>query len=155
LTATETTHWLHLKHTVRFGETDAAGVMHFQNLFRWCHEAWEESLERYGVHSAEVFPNFKQDEASLKIALPIIHCRANFLLPIKAGDHLEIILCPEKIDNGSFQVQSKFQRDGQNVALGLIRHLAIEVETRKRSELPDKINLWLEASLLNLGPRPL
>ncbi len=155
MTSTRITPWLYLKHTVRFGETDAAGVIHFHNLFRWCHEAWEESLEKYGVYSAEVFPDGNQNEMSLKVALPIIHCKANFLLPIKAGDHLEIILCPEKINNSSFQVQSKFQRDGQNVALGLIRHLAIEVETRQRSDLPEKINLWIESSSLNLGPSPL
>ena len=39
--------------SVRFGETDAdqgaAGVMHFQQLLRWCHEAYEESLERFGL----------------------------------------------------------------------------------------------------------
>jgi hypothetical protein len=33
--------WLLLCRTVRFGETDAAGVMHFHQLLRWCHEAYE------------------------------------------------------------------------------------------------------------------
>ena len=37
--------WLQLHRVVRFGDTDAAGVMHFHQLLRWCHEAWEESLE--------------------------------------------------------------------------------------------------------------
>ena len=41
---------------VRFGETDAAGVMHFQQLLRWCHEAYEESLERFGLEPAALFP---------------------------------------------------------------------------------------------------
>ncbi len=154
MTSTQLAHWLFLKQTVRFGETDAAGVMHFHNLFRWCHEAWEESLERYGVHSSDVFPDGIYKEVNLKVALPIVHCKADFLLPIKAGDHLEIILCPEKIDNSSFQVQSKFQREGQSVALALIRHLAIDFDTRKRSNLPENITLWLEASSVNLGPKP-
>ena len=42
-------HWLQLERRVRFGDTDAAGVMHFHQLLRWCHEAWEESLERFGL----------------------------------------------------------------------------------------------------------
>lgn len=48
--------WLMLCRSVRFGETDAAGVMHFQQLLRWCHEAYEESLERFGLNAAEIFP---------------------------------------------------------------------------------------------------
>ena len=51
--------WLCLKRTVRFGETDAAGVVHFLELFRWCHETWEESLERYGIVLQEIFPTNK------------------------------------------------------------------------------------------------
>ncbi len=48
--------WLLLLRTVRFGDTDAAGVMHFHQLLRWCHEAYEESLERFGIVAATVFP---------------------------------------------------------------------------------------------------
>ncbi|MEY3545364.1 MAG: hypothetical protein RLZZ247_1521, partial [Cyanobacteriota bacterium] len=29
--------WLLLCRTVRFGDTDAAGVMHFPQLLHWCH----------------------------------------------------------------------------------------------------------------------
>ena len=49
-------HWLKLQRLVHFGDTDAAGVMHFHQLLRWCHEAWEESLERYGIATGSVFP---------------------------------------------------------------------------------------------------
>ena len=48
--------WLLLCRTVRFGDTDAAGVVHFAQLLHWCHQAYEESLERFGVAAAEVFP---------------------------------------------------------------------------------------------------
>jgi 1,4-dihydroxy-2-naphthoyl-CoA hydrolase len=41
--------FLLLCRSVRFGDTDAAGVMHFHQLLRWCHEAYEESLEIFGV----------------------------------------------------------------------------------------------------------
>ena len=148
-------HWLLLNRIVRFGDVDAAGVIHFHNLLRWCHEAWEESLEKYGLHSSDLFPNAFNSEKNLEVGLPIVHCSADFRRPIKTGDQLEICLLPEKIDMCSFQVQSKFQRNGEKVALGLIRHLAINFQTRQRCELPEKINLWIEASSLNLGPRPL
>ena len=139
---------------MRFGETDSAGVMHFHHLLRWCHEAWEESLQRYGLHPSNVFPSGLQEDKTLQVALPVVHCEGKFRSPIENGDHLKIILLPEKIDRCGFQVHSKFQREGKDVASGLIRHLAITVDTRQRCPLPDNINLWIEASNVNLGPKP-
>ncbi len=147
--------WLLLKRIVRFGDTDAAGVMHFHHLFRWCHEAWEESLERYGINLLDIFPTGVKHDENLKLALPVVHCEASFRLPIQTGDHLKIILSPEKTETGGFQVHSKLQREGKNVAFGLIRHLAINPETRERCPLPEQIELWIEASTLNLSPKPL
>ena len=37
--------WLILQKKVRFGDCDSAGVIHFHNLLKWSHEAWEESIE--------------------------------------------------------------------------------------------------------------
>ena len=148
-------YWLVFNRVVRFGETDGAGVIHFYNLFRWCHEAWEESLEKYGIYASEIFPNTVQSENYLEVALPVINCKANFRAPITTGDQLKVLLSPEKIDMWSFEIQTKFQKGGEDVAWGLIRHLAINVRTRKRCSLPENITRWLEASSLNHGPRPL
>ncbi len=147
--------WLLFTRIVRFGETDAAGVIHFHNLLRWCHEAWEDSLCKYGLNYSDIFPSGEYSESRVKIALPIVHCEANFRFPIKAGDNLEITLVPEKVDMTSFQVQSKFKCDGKQAAQSIIRHIAINPETRQRCDLPEDINRWLEASSINLGPRPL
>ena len=48
--------WPELERSVRFGDTDAAGVMHFHHLLRCCHEAYEESLERHGLSAGAGFP---------------------------------------------------------------------------------------------------
>ncbi len=148
-------HWLSLRRDVRFGEIDSAGVIHFYQLLRWCHEAWEESLQRYGLQASDVFPVANNEGKPLQVALPIVHCEADFRAPIRTGHSLEVKLSPERIDMGSFQVQTKFQREGDFVAMGLIRHVAIDVQTRQRSSLPEGINLWLEASALHLGIRPI
>ncbi|MCX5941113.1 MAG: thioesterase family protein [Cyanobium sp. LacPavin_0818_WC50_MAG_67_9] len=144
--------WLLLCRTVRFGDTDAAGVMHFHQLLRWCHEAYEESLERYGIPAQELFPTPGHTPA---VALPIVHCSADFLAPLACGDPLAIQLEPRRLDPGSFEVHYRFRSGERPVAVGLSRHLAISSDTRQRCSLPDPINRWLEASSLGQAIQPL
>ena len=138
--------WLELHRRVRFGDTDAAGVMHFHQLLRWCHEAYEESLECFGVAAAEVFPT---PGSQLEVALPIVHCSADYFRPLVCGDAITIRLEPVRLDLGSFEVRYSFTSSEQTVAQGLTRHLAIETSSRRRCALPTASNRWLEAS--NLG----
>ncbi len=145
--------WLNLKRVVRFGDTDAAGVMHFVQLFRWCHEAWEESLEIYGLEVSSIFPNANShmNDRDPLIGLPIIHCQADFWKPMQTGDPLMTELMPEKLDAGKFQTQFRFKLNDQYVAQALIRHQAINSLTRSCCSLPERIELWLEASSLRKG----
>ena len=156
--------WLLLCRTVRFGDTDAAGVMHFHQLLRWCHEAFEESLERFGIGAAEVFPcpvwagegeSGDAAGASPVVALPIVHCSADYLRPLRVGDPLAIALEPKRLDPGQFEVSYSFRNDGALVARGRTRHLAIRAADRRRCALPDPINRWLEASGLASGVQAL
>ena len=144
--------WLLLCRSVRFGETDAAGVVHFQQLLRWCHEAYEESLERFGLPAAEVFPT---PGTTPEVALPIVHCRADFFRPLSCGAPLAIQLKPQRLDPGCFEVRYRFSSGETSVAEGLTRHLAIQSNNRRRCSLPASINRWLEASALQSGVQPL
>lgn len=125
---------------MRFGETDAAGVMHFQQLLRWCHEAYEESLERFGITSAEIFPTPDQ---SLSLLLPITHCSADYLAPLICGDPLAIQLKPRQLDVTAFEVSYLFTSAGKQVARGLTRHQCISATERSRAVLPVVISRWL------------
>ena len=138
--------WLCLNRTVRFGDTDAAGVMHFHQLLRWCHEAWEESLQLYGVETQAVFPGCRSQEGRPDVALPVVHCSASFNKAVYCGDQLQVQLTPRPIDRGSFEVHSQFLFKDQEVATGMIRQLAINAETRRRCPLPESIARWLEAA---------
>jgi 1,4-dihydroxy-2-naphthoyl-CoA hydrolase len=140
--------WLRLHRTVRFGDTDAAGVMHFHQLLRWCHEAYEESLERFGIPADEVFPS---PTALLEVALPIVHCHADYHQPLICGDALTIHLQPLRIDAARFEVDFHFIKRGstalnETMARGLTRHQAIDAANRKRCALPPSICHWLAAS---------
>ena len=144
--------WLMLCRSVRFGETDAAGVLHFQQLLRWCHEAYEESLERFGLNAAEIFPS---PLCTPEVGLPIVHCSADFRRPLICGSPLTIQVKPTRLDPSCFEVRYSFSSNDQLVAEGLTRHVAIRADGRQRCELPQGINRWLEASALQGGIQPL
>lgn len=136
-------HWLQTDRTVRFGETDAAGVMHFHHLLRWCHEAYEESLQTFGASVEELFPLPGHTPA---VALPLIHCSADYRLPLICGDHLSILLLPQQLDPCTFEVRYDFRRDDRTVARGLTRHRSIDAVSRDRCDLPAVMVRWLARS---------
>ena len=141
-------HWLKVERQVHFGDTDAAGVMHSPQLLRWCQEAWEASRERYGIGAGSVFPGCRGQQRWPAVALPVVHCQADFHRPVHGGDCLKVHLKPQRLDPGCFEVRSEFHLDATVVACGLIRHLAIRSDSRQRCALPEAVELWLEASAL-------
>ena len=142
----EAPRWLTLQRRVRFSDTDAAGVVHFQQLLGWCHQAWEESLERFGLEAGSVFPGGRCPAPA--VALPIVHCHADFRAPLRMGDALTIKLEPKRLDRGSFEVLSRYMLGDNEVARGCLRHVAIDPTSRRRCPLPEGLDLWLEASCL-------
>jgi len=112
-----TASWLQIPRTVRFGDTDAAGVMHFHQLLRWCHEAWEESLQRFGIPAAQVFPGTGPAAPSPAtevptVAVPLVHCSADFRRPLHCGDGLLIRLSPRTIGGGFEVAYELWRSDG-------------------------------------------
>ena len=141
--------WLCVKRTVRFGETDAAGVVHFHELFRWCHETWEESLEKYGIVLQEIFPTTPTNKSQKDVALPVVHCEANYFQPLYVGDTINIELNPEKINDFSFVLRFKFKKNGEKIATTNIKHVSINPITREKCALSKQINLWIHESSFN------
>ena len=138
--------WLILKKKVRFGDCDSAGVIHFHNLLKWSHEAWEESMEIYGIPYQNIFPDGISYEKSV---FPIINCEARFFEPINFGDILSIQISPQKINNHLFQVKNIFFKDSIKVAESIIVHCSINPNTRLKTNLSEHLEKWIEASNLN------
>ena len=138
--------WLTLEKKIKFGDCDSAGVIHFHNLFRWAHESWEESIEIYGINLKEIFPSIK---SNTKKIFPIINCEASFSHPIEYGDKLTIRILPKKINNHLFEVNTNFYKDKTIVAKAKLIHCSIDIDNRKKIDLPRNLELWIEASNIN------
>lgn len=125
--------------TVRFSDTDAAGVVYFANVLSICHEAYEASLEASSINIKDFFSN-------TSVAFPIVHADVDFFRPMFCGDKLVISLIPQKVGVDKFEIAYEVVVDDVMVAKAVSRHVSIEVSSRSKTELSGDIVKWLETN---------
>jgi 1,4-dihydroxy-2-naphthoyl-CoA hydrolase len=125
--------------TVRFQDTDAAGVVYFANLLAMCHEAYEESLRVAGIKLQSFFQ-------SQELAVPIVHAEVDFMQPLHCGDALLIQLQAHPTHATEFEVTYEvYRQDTQRlVSRALTRHVCIQPQTRSRQPLSAALTGWLQ-----------
>ena len=126
--------------TVRFSDTDAAGVVYFANVLSMCHEAYEASLAAAGINLKDFF-------SSSEVAVPIVHASADFFQPMRCGDQLDIHLAPKLLQDSEFEIAYNVFLENQleqSISNAHTRHVCIDLATRHRRSLPASISQWLE-----------
>lgn len=134
--------------TIRFADTDAAGVAFFANYLAICHEAYEEALLASGIELQSFF-------ADRGVIVPIARSEAEYLRPLKAGDRLRVEVSPAALGENSFEVRYLMTRLGPSEkAAGRVRteHVCIDSASRRRRPLPPELARWL--GLSSSGSRP-
>ncbi|HEY9651529.1 MAG TPA: thioesterase family protein [Coleofasciculaceae cyanobacterium] len=125
--------------TVRFADTDAAGVVYFANVLSICHEAYEASLGASGINLKLFFNN-------PAVAIPIVHATVDFLRPMFCGDELLIHVTPQPLSEHKFEISCEIvaaSSPEQLLAKAMTRHVCINSRTRSKTPLPDAIVQWL------------
>lgn len=123
--------------TIRFQDTDAAGVVYFANVLAMCHEAYEESLAASGINLKSFFSN-------PSVAFPIVHASVDFIRPMFCGDKLLIQLTPKFLTDNEFEISYQIVAAADKVvAQAITKHVCIDAARRTRTQLPDEISQWL------------
>ena len=125
--------------TVRFQDTDAAGVVYFANVLPMCHEAYEESLAASGINLKAFFSN-------PDVAIPIVHASVDFFRPMFCGDQLVIYLTSRQISGNEFSTTYSIfaaLTTEQLLAKAITRNVCIAPVARTRKDLPDEMIQWL------------
>ena len=125
--------------TIRFQDTDAAGVVYFANVLAMCHEAYEESLAASGIDLKLYF-------TALDFAIPIVHASVDFFRPMFCGERLFIHLNPQAIGKDNFEINYIIILAEKQVAKAITKHVCINPASRTRQKLPDKLIQWLQYS---------
>ena len=129
--------------TIRFHETDAAGVVYFANLLTLCHEAYEASLSANAVDLKGFF------SGAADLAVPIAHTKADFFQPLFCGDAIAITLTANLLTESSFEVSYRFTQvsnplASRPLATAITRHVCISAADRQRMPLPSFLLRWIE-----------
>jgi 1,4-dihydroxy-2-naphthoyl-CoA hydrolase len=129
--------------TVRFHETDAAGVVYFANVLTLCHEAYEASLAAAGLDLKHFFSGAWAPE-SAPLAVPVIHADIDFRRPLHCGDCLLIQVLPQSVSADTFEVVYRlWSVDQRLLTQALTRHICIDAISRQRQPLPTVLQHWL------------
>lgn len=129
------------KRTVRFQDTDAAGVVYFANVLSMCHEAYESSLAGSGIDLKAFF-------SDRTVAIPIVHATVDFMRPMFCGDNLLIQVKPQPLSDNELEISYEIIATStqQQLAKAITRHVCINPITRTRTQLPETIIQWLRQS---------
>lgn len=127
--------------TVRFADTDAAGVVFFANYLAICHEAYEESLAAAGI---ELQPFFQNEG----LIVPISKSEAEYLRPLRPGEKLQITVTPEVLTENSYAVRFEIHKLSPVKKLAArirTEHVATSPAKRERVPLPPALVAWVAA----------
>jgi len=125
---------------VEFSETDAAGIVHFANFYRYmeyAEHAFFRSLGRSII------------EHDLDVGWPRVHSHCDFKKPLKFEDEVDIHLLVRAKTNKSITYQFHFRVDGTEVAHGgftVVCVRRIETGEMKATSIPPEIADLIEAA---------
>ncbi|WP_298616456.1 thioesterase family protein [uncultured Thermosynechococcus sp.] len=126
--------------TVHFADTDAAGVVYFANLLRFCHEAYEDALAQLGVDLRQFF-------SSKGLIVPITEAQVRFLKPLYCGDRLRVTIDPQRLDSSRFQLTyTLYDAEGSRVAIAHTQHICLQLPERQRVAIPKPLSRWLKSA---------
>jgi 1,4-dihydroxy-2-naphthoyl-CoA hydrolase len=124
---------------VRLHHTDAAGVMFFARAFEFEQECFERWLEAGGMGVRAML-----DGSSAPT--PVVHCAADYLRPVRAGDRMDVRMAGVGIGRSSFELGWEMRVGGATAISLRVRRAALDRGTGRSADIPAPLRAWLEAS---------
>jgi acyl-CoA thioester hydrolase len=133
---------------VRFGETDAAGIVYYPTYFTWF-DTGTHGLLREGTAPA------RDPRGGPKYPLPIVECGATFLAPLQFDEQIEIVSTVAAIGESSLRIEHEVRTlAGVTVARGFERRVYVALTGGKlgKAPLPDELRARLGGSVPAANP---
>lgn len=119
-----------LQYRVRWGDTDAAGIVFYPNYFRWFDDAAHEFLRAMGL-AQEVLLQER------RILVPIVETGCRFWTPVFYNDELTIQTTATEIRTRTFRLEHRVLRGEEPTGTGF----EVRAWTRQPTENKGKLEL--------------
>lgn len=119
--------------TVRFGDTDPAGLVYYPNFFHYFHVAMEEFFAaRCGI-------SYQRLMAEERIGFPTVNAQAEFIIPLVYGDEaiVEIFVSEVGRSSATFEYSVRRASDGALCARARLVHVCMNLDKRQSVEISD------------------
>jgi 4-hydroxybenzoyl-CoA thioesterase len=128
--------------TVRFGDTDPAGLVYYPNIFHYFHIALEEF---FGARCRIGYERLMADE---RIGFPTVKTETEFFAPLVYGDEVDVEVYVSRTGNSSatFEYAARRAADQTLCARSTQVHVAMNLDTRRPVPIPETYRLAFAAS---------
>lgn len=120
---------------VRLHDVDHAGVMFFARLFVHAHDAYEDFMASKGMAVGGLIAQ--------GVRLPVVHAGADYLLPLRHDENVEVALEIGPPGLTSFVVNYEFHRGDELCARSQTVHVFLDVQSGLPATLPDAVRRQL------------
>ena len=128
------------RYRVRWHETDAAGLVHFSNFFRYCERAEEDFLLRLGFRY-----RFAGGGGVPRIAFPRVVAECSYTAPLRPGDVFRVDIVSATVGNKSIEYVFKIVNEttGRESASCRIVAVAFDVVEGRSIPVPEELRTKL------------
>lgn len=95
---------------VRFGDTDAAGIVYYPNFYRWMDQGFQELFTKMGFPLSKLF--------SVKLGTPLVETHCQFRSPLYFDDMVNLVSVVTEVKNKVIKVENEFFHGNVLVANG-------------------------------------
>jgi acyl-CoA thioesterase FadM len=131
-----------LRTRVRFGETDAAGIVFYPTFFLWF-DSGTHGLLRFGEAPG------RDERGAPKFPMPIVECGATFLAPLQFDEEIEIVSTVASIGDSSLRVEHEVRTlAGKTCARGFEQRVFVALQNGRpaKAPIPAELRARLEGS---------
>ncbi len=129
-----------IKSKIYFYDCDPAGIMFFANVYRLAHSAYETFMKNLNTER-----NFFYDN---DLVLPIFHSEADYFIPLKTDDEIEIQVNVSQLRNSSFELSYNINIDDKIAAQVKTVHVCVKKDGFTKTELPEVLTKKLKNYLV-------
>jgi YbgC/YbaW family acyl-CoA thioester hydrolase len=137
-----------LRTRVRFGETDAAGIVFYPTFFLWFDSG------THGLLRAGDAPG-RDERGAPKFPFPIVECGATFLAPLQFDEEIEIVSTVASLGESSLRVEHEVRTlTGKTCARGFEARVFVAFKDGRIGKAPIPAELRARLDCSSAMPNP-